>query len=180
MSVIGLIHNTSCSTHTRVRSSVAGYTHSRQVVKTKWRRNNSLNVKTDLLNPLDWTPMVNQSLGWSTTAWVSLLLARMFLWPWMNSTSLHNYVEQPRQNEPPSVFSQARLEGHSVGHKFSSFDSWLFLKTWVCLVSNEPQWNSVFLWWHNRLVFLESLKKFSYFLTTKYWNLLLKICNFPS
>lgn len=42
-------------------------------------------------------------------------LAQRCLWPWMNSTSPHSYVEQPRQNEPPSVFSQARLKDRERG-----------------------------------------------------------------
>lgn len=32
-----------------------------------------------------------------------------------DSDSLHSYVEQQRQNEPPSVFSQARLKDTECG-----------------------------------------------------------------
>lgn len=52
--------------------------------------------------------------------------AQLCLWPRVIPTRLHSYVEQQRQNEPPSVFSQARLKDTECGPQTEEMEGQFF------------------------------------------------------
>lgn len=100
VSVIGLIHNTSCSTHTWQAHLLLLHTHTHDIEQEHWDAQTDLTKPGGLISTLKGG---GGGLGWLPSVAKDEL------------KHLCSFVEQPRQNECPSVSSRARLGGRECG-----------------------------------------------------------------